>query len=444
MNRIFDDYLKWIALGLIVYMPLHVFLVQWLSTYTGGLDTWKAAKDIMIVILVPVLIFLSYRRGLFQDKTFRRLMIVGGLYTLLHGLFVLFDQLDDTYSAIVGSVYNTRLLGYLLLGYLVGSARDGARYLKLLLTATVIIASLVALFGIMQYFLPSDLLTHVGYSLERGVKPLFFIDDKPDLPRVMSTLKDPNSLGAYLILPILLTGFATFKEKVNKDTFIRPFRREVLAVMLVMQFIALALTFSRGALLGLGLSIVTLLCIVTGKKLIIHLKKYMLLIFVLLLLLVSSTFLFWDSYTFQNIVFHADESTVLANPNELRVSLTQDAVEDVLESPLGQGPGSAGLVAITNPQGGVLTENYYLQVAYEVGWLGLLLFIAILSTIIYQLSSMARSNTATAVLLASLAGYLFYSLLIHLWSNEAVALQFWLLAGAALPIVNSKERAKSA
>lgn len=412
-------------------MPLHVFIAQSASLLTGGIEVWKAAKDLLIVALVPVLLFLSYKRGLFQNKTFRWLMILGGLYTLLHGLFVVLDGSDDTYSAIVGSVYNTRLLGYLLLGYVVGSAKQGQKYLRYLMTATAIIASLVALFGVLQYFLPSDLLSHVGYSLERGVKPLFFIDDKPDLPRVMSTLKDPNSLGAYLILPMLLTGYAFFNKFVNQSIFARPFRREVLGVMVALQFCALALTFSRGALIGLIFSTLTLLCIVKGKQIFLLSKKYWFVLVGTALILVSLFAVFQDSYLVQNVIFHADESTVLEDPNELRITFFQETLEKVVDEPLGSGPGAAGLVAISNPKGGVLTENYYLQIAYEVGWLGLMFFATILGLLATNLYKM-RKNPIAVVLLSSLVGYLFYSLLIHLWSNEALALQWWLLAGVVL------------
>jgi hypothetical protein len=141
---------------------------------------------------------------------------------------------------------------------------------------------------------------------------------------------------------------------------------------------------------------------------------------------------FQDSYLVQNVIFHADESTVLADPNELRVSLTRDAVEKIIKTPEGSGPGSAGLVSINNPKGGVLTENYYLQVAYEVGWLGIVLFLSILLIIIHQLLTLSHNNPVAAVLLSALVGYLIYSLLIHLWSNEALALQWWLLTGIVL------------
>jgi hypothetical protein len=432
-----------IACAFIVYMPLHVFIAQSASLVTGGIDYWKAAKDILIVVLVPLMLFLSYRKGLFKDKAFRYLMILGGAYALIHGLFVLFDSNDDTYSAIVGSVYNTRLLGYLLLGYLVGSAKNGKLYLKYLLTLAVLIAAAVSVFGVFQYFLPPDLLTNVGYSLERGVKPLFFIDDRPELPRVMSTLKDPNSLGAYLILPILLTGFALARKEVNEKLFVRPFRREVLVVMLGFMLGALFFSFSRGALLGLGLSVVTLLSIVMGERAVSYLKKYWVFLIAFIFLVTFFLFQVRNTAIVQDYVFHAAVSTDQEDPNEKRVTLVQDAIDDIVETPEGAGPGSAGLVSITNPQGGVLTENYYLQIAYEVGWLGVVLFIAILSIIIFKLAKIARKDTVAAVLLSSLVAYLFYSLLIHLWSNETVALQWWLLTGVVLGTFISVKTQKS-
>lgn len=421
-----------IALTLMLYMPLHVFIAQSASLLTGGLDVWKAAKDVVLVLLVPLLLYVAYRRRLFEDKSFRLIMLLGAGYTFIHMLYVLFDGDDHTYSAIVASVYNTRLFGFLLLGYVVGSAKNGKKYVQYLLTVAVVIASLVATFGVAQYFLPPDLLESAGYSVERGVKPLFFIDDRTDLPRVMSTLRDPNSLGAYLILPLLASAYAFLSPKVNKELFIRPFRRGTLALMVAVQFAALMLTFSRGALLGLSLSIVALLYIVTGQRAWIFLKKYWYLFLIFLSIITVSIIAFRESTIVQDYVFHAAVSTNEQDPNAKRINLQQQALEDISRDIDGKGPGSAGLVAITNPQGGLLTENYYLQIAYEVGWLGVVLFVAILGLIAYQLAQFARHDQAAAVLLAAFTAYAFYSLLIHLWSNEAVALQWWLLAGAML------------
>lgn len=429
-----------ISILLILYMPLHVFIAQSASVLTGGLEVWKAAKDVFVVLLVPFLLYIAYRRRLFHGE-YKPLFFIGVGYLLLHLLFILFDGDDDTYSAIVASVYNGRLLIYLLIGMIVGSSIAGKRYARHAMTAVVLIACAVALFGVAQYFLPKDLLTNVGYSVERGVKPMFFIDDKPDLPRVMSTLRDPNSLGAYLILPTIAVFYALWKPAVNNKLFARPFRRGTLIAMAGLLLVAQWFTFSRGAALGLIVAVVTLLYIATGQRLLsfIKMSKNMLIVAVAMIVVFGGLFVaFKDSYFVQNVIFHADDSTVLADPNELRVTLTQDAVEAIADNPLGYGPGSAGLVAISNPKGGILTENYYLQIFHEVGLFGITFFVAILFLVVRKLYALRKIEPLAVVLCASFAAYAFYSLLIHLWSNEAIALQWWLLAGIALAITQKK------
>ena len=429
-----------ISCFLIIYMPLHVFIVQSVSLLTGGLEVWKAAKDVLVFLLLPFLIYEAVRRELFKDKIFRWLVILGASYGLLHGIFLLFHRGTDLTSTIIACSYNTRILIYLFLGYLLGTSHNAKKYSKFLLTTVVIIASLVALFGVMQYFLPKDMLTHVGYTLERGVKPMFFIDDKPDLPRVMSTLKDPNSLGAYLILPILITAYALLKKRVNDNLFTRPFRRGTLCVMLGLQILALFLTFSRGALLALIISTVTILSIVTGERVWIFIKKHWIYFVVLIFIIPYSLFIFRNTYVFQNLVFHADQSTVLEDPNELRVSLTKQAINEIEKQPLGHGPGTAGLVAIRNPQKGMLTENYYLQIAHEVGIIGLIIFVAILCIVTVRLFNLARGgDEISQTVFSAMIAYSFYALLIHLWSNEAVAYQFWLLSGLGLISIGRKK-----
>ena len=190
------------AMALIIYMPLHIFLAQSISSLTGGLEVWKAAKDVILVLAVFPLLFLSYKQGSFKNLFFKRFILLGACYAALYVLFLLFDKNSDTKAAITGAVYNCRILGYFLLGYVVATSQNSNVYVKSLLKTLLIMCLIVASFGVLQYFLPKDFLTHFGYSLQRGVKPMFFIDDKPDFPRVMSTLRDPNSLGAFLALPI--------------------------------------------------------------------------------------------------------------------------------------------------------------------------------------------------------------------------------------------------
>src|SRR5690606_20156455 len=106
--------------------------------------------------------------------------------------------------------------------------------------------------------------------------------------------------------------------------------------------------------------------------------------------------------------------------------------EAVVEQPLGYGPGTAGLASIRNDeQGTILNENYYLQIAHETGVVGLVLFLAIVVWVLVLLIKTYNrdDNLIALALVSALAGLMFTNLLVHIWSNEAVAYIFWGLAG---------------
>ena len=131
------------------------------------------------------------------------------------------------------------------------------------------------------------------------------------------------------------------------------------------------------------------------------------------------------------MVFHADESTVLEDPNQLRARFWQESIEDIVQNPFGSGPGTAGLASIKNDvQGIILNENYYLQIGTEVGVVGLAIFLAILATTAYRLWGV--QGIAAAGLFASFIGLAFTNALVHIWSNEAVAYTWWGLAGLGI------------
>lgn len=259
-----EKYVYYFAFALTVYMPIHLFLAQSLSSITGGLEVWKAAKDVILVAAVFPLLFLAYKQGAFKSKFFKRFITLGAVYVALYMLFLLFDKDADAKSAITGAVYDTRILGYLLLGYVVASSKNGKAYAKSLLKTALVMCFVVASFGVLQYFLPKDFLTHFGYSLQRGVKPMFFIDDKPDFPRVMSTLRDPNSLAAYLALPISYAVYFLFIKK-GKQAW-KVLSDAWLKALFAVSLVSLVFTFSRSGLITVLVSLVTLLCIATSNK----------------------------------------------------------------------------------------------------------------------------------------------------------------------------------
>jgi O-antigen ligase len=254
----------------------------------------------------------------------------------------------------------------------------------------------------------------------------------------MATLRDPNSFGSYLILIGSLVAALWLKVR-NRDLKIM-FGGAGLLVGLSLLF-----TFSRSAWIG---------AIVAGGvfgvlyelrnhsiyETIRAQRTWIVVALVSVLLLVGGMVAAKDSYFVQNVIFHADEATVLEDPNELRLRFWSESLQSAREQPLGHGPGTAGLASIRNDaQGTVLNENYYLQILHEVGVIGLLLFLAIIAVTGWLLygTFVRTDNLVALALLAALAGLAVTNFLVHIWSNEAVAYTFWALAG--LYVINVRE-----
>lgn len=417
-----------LALFYVVYMPLHIFLSQWLSTFTGGLEVWKAAKDVLLVLAVFPLLYVAYVQGAFLQRFFRWFIGLGVAYVLLYMLFLLFDKRSDTTAAITGAVYNTRLLGYFLLGWVVAHAKHGAAFTKNLWRVAFIMCGVVAALGIMQYILPKDFLTHFGYSIERGVKPMFFINEDITQPRIMSTLRDPNSLGAFLLLGILISFVTLLRNKMKK----------IHVVVGGLAGLALLLSLSRAAMLGAVIASVALLF---GTKIVSKVRKKQIVSvgLVTFLVLAGLMVVFKDSSFVRSKVLRINDtnSAVELDSDDYHVHFVKEGLQAVVEQPLGHGPGTAGIVSISNSEGTFLTENYYIQIAYEIGVLGLIIF-----TLLYLgiLRRLYKGNSSAQLLCCLGIAYGVMSFVMHLWSNEAVALQWWLLAGIATKNYSSKNQ----
>jgi hypothetical protein len=404
-------------------MPFHIFLSQSLSLVTGGLNAWKIAKDIILFLLVGVALFLAWRQRV-RDAVFWRVVLVGVVYGLIHLLVWALNPRIYQETAFEGIVYNNRLLYFAILG--MGAVYTNREWIteRRLIKLTLIISTIVCVFGVAQYFLPKDMLTHVGYSIERGVKPAFFIDDKPDFPRIMSTLRDPNSLGAFLLVPLcMLYGlFMKFKAEAAK-------RNKIIGLTLL-HLVALLLTFSRGAWGGAFVAMVACVFFVGREKFRLT-KRVLVIVAGIAVLLGGSLYMLRDQRTVQNIIQHSDETTVAAkDSNALHLDFVAQALKDIADKPQGHGPGTAGIVSIRNPNGGQLTENYYVQLLYEVGVVGFAVFAYAVVYVMRKLKG--TTSLLGASLFAAAIAYACMGMLMHIWSNETVAAQWWLLAGAAI------------
>lgn len=431
--------------GLLAYMPFHILISTTLGIHVGGLEILKVLKDIILMIgfLITAIVFLNKLsiKTLFKDK----LVLLIAVYAVLTVILPFFRQ-PELQAEIIGTVYNLRFLLFFVYGLILARLYNPAVLQQTALKIVVYSAVIVAGFGVIQYlFLPDKFFEALGYSKANGVLPAFYIDDKPDLERIMSTVRDPNSLGSYLLISTGLLMGLVVRAK-NKH------RKVAISGMLSLVLLATFLTFSRSAWLG---TIVTALTFAAGYiavryRIGVWIKQHVGLVGVIAaIVLIAGGALYSarNSYFVQNVIFHADESTALADPNELRLMFWRNAVNDIRQNPIGYGPGSSGFSSIKNEKQQVIfTENYYLQIGREVGVLGLLLFLSIILLTGWRLikTYIGTKNIIVLSLIAGFAGLAISNLFAHIWFNEAVAYTWWGLASLYLlpGIVKNKPRKK--
>lgn len=416
----------YIFYGLLAYMPLHVFLSIIVGVNSGQLELAKILKDSILMFGFCLLFVRSVAKPWFKSFMSNKLTLLITAYAVLTVGLALLKSTDQD-AEILGVVYNLRFLLFFLYGRLLCYAFPVDVLRRTSLKIVLGVGALVVGFGIIQYlFLPNDALIRLGFTRANGVLPAFFIDDKPNLERVMSTLRDPNSLGSYLIIIISLIGALYIRTKDN-------LKKKLLIVYGLASLLCLYFSFSRSAWIGLLVSGVTFIALLVPTKSLVTKRSIKPIIIVIGVLLVMITGLFFavrHTYFVQNVIFHADQSTMQEDPNELRIRFIQESLEGVKNNPIGSGPGTAGLASIRNQVQGVkLNENYYLQIATEVGIVGLILFVTILGSVACLLYTKNRGDLIVIGLLASFTGLVLTNMLVHIWSNEAAAYTWWGLAG---------------
>jgi hypothetical protein len=414
------------SLILLTYMPFHIFLAQSLSLITGGLEFWKIGKDVLLLGLVVFTICLVFLQGR-ATRFFKVLVGLGLVYGLLH--VILWVTHHDLYqrTAAVGTIYNVRLFGFAILG--AGALLLAKFAFSSVVRLVLIVSTVVAALGLLQYVLPNDLLTHFGYSLDRGVRPAFYIDDNPLFPRIMSTLREPNALGAFLVLPTTLLSLLLFRIKdIN--------RRYIVGGAFGLHLIAIFLTQSRSAWLALLVSLVLAFFWQHREWFTTFIKRFWYIWAALVVILVSGVLLLRNTHFIQGYIVHTSAArTSELDSNDYHALLIKQGLEGVRKQPLGHGPGTAGIVSIQNPDGGQLTENYYIQIAYEVGIPGAALFIG--ANIWLYAVLWRRKDYIGVALCASFWAYFVTNMMLHTWSNEAVAAQWWILGGMAAVTVTA-------
>lgn len=401
-------------------VPLHAFFTTWAGSNFGHLDAFRLWSEWLLIIGSPALIAQiiinrKIRRLLVSNIFFKLGYLFATLY-LVSGIISLAHSNNTLNATLYSWIINLRFL-YIFIFFCTAAVVNpilGRLWSKLLL----IPASVVIIFGLMQKFLLDvNFLKHFGYGPDT-IPAYSTVDNNPAFRRIQSTLRGPNPLGAYLLVII------TYLSAIVK---IKQYRTMglILASLVVMYF-----SYSRSAWLGLAISV----SILVFWRLSIHLKRG---IVISVLIITASTSLILltikTSTHLQETVSHiSSQSQSKQTSNGIRVSAAKTAIQNIIDTPFGSGPGSAGPASFRNTgHPAIIPENYFLQIGQEAGIIAIAVFMLI-NVAVAKLLWATKGELLSKILLASLVAITFINLLSHAWADDTLVYVWWGLAGIAL------------
>lgn len=416
MNKI-----KYLAINsyylLLAYLPFHALITTFIISNIGGDLVVKGLKDglVFIVFLVLSAVIFLIKKSLKINK----LMVFSSFltfYILSITLIAVFNQ-RSSLQTFAGIVILLRPIWMFFVGVMVFAlSRNITNKNDKLLKLIIIPSIIVVFFGALQVLvLPKDFLTHFGYGPET-IKPYQTIDNNESFIRILSTLRGPNPLGAYLamVAPIALYYAEKIKHKKN-------FKIIIYSILFL---ITLYGSHSRSAWVGLIVG-VGLYFLLRSKN-----KMRILPMASFLAVAIISGYMLRNTNYVQNIIFHRyPNETSNYNSDDNRLSTIKYAIKSVNEKPFGHGVGSSG-PASNHGDTPVIIENQFLDIGYQIGWVGLISYIGIISYVGYMLIKV-KNNFALAHFIG-LVSISVIALFWPVWTDDTIVLIWWGIAGSLL------------
>ncbi len=422
--------LGYCLLAIMVLVPFHALFTTWIGSNYGNLLMWRAWKEVLLVALVFPSVYLFCGDKKLRETIMARLV---NKVILIYAVWLVVVSLissRDVDALLQGLAIDMRpVLFFVLLQIAVFYKPIAQRTLYKVLVVPFI--SVVA-FGVLQMFiLPKDFLTWFGYSKDKTIPPYFTIDEQANAVRYASTLSGPNTLGAYLTVPI--TVLIASVQKYRKQ---RPY--QVAAYLsLFSAFIVFYGSHSRSAWLALAVSFAAYVFSRVSKKY----KAALIASTIASLALFGALVFRYQNRSFvQDVILHNNPNTGgRVDSNTGHITALKNGAKDIQERPLaGCGVGCAGPASVRSSNGTKIAENYYIQIGQEAGVIGLGLFLAIIALVGKELYKNQTKKLAFA-LFVSLLGLSVANMLLHTWADDTLAYVWW--GAAAITLYGLKKPA---
>lgn len=405
-----------------VVMPFHAFLSTWGGTHIGPLWAWKSWKEFVVfaeALLVGgwLLMHPRLRRHVFRDRLWRSVIV---LVVCVLVWAVLFTQPQTTRATWVGIGFDLRYWVVFFLAYCLAryGQRDAHQWVVRATRFVAYSGVVLALLGSVQVaLLPREALAQFGYERGVTIAPYMTIDEKsPDIIRAFATTRGPNDYGAYLVIALAAAASLSYSWQIR---------------LLMMAGIStgIVLSQSRSAMLAALVAWGVYAFMHIGTRV----RKYIIpLLASVLVIGLAGIFAVLNSPTARLLLFHSSpHDTHLTEGNiDGHSEAVTSTLQRIVNQPLGCGPGCSGPASYYGPSPRI-SENYYLQLAEQYGIAGLLVWLCAALLVVRRLRRQPVT-VASTWLVAAFAGLSAIGLLLHVWVDDAVAITWWLLAGATI------------
>jgi len=362
------------------------------STFITRINAFLSAyKPIANPLNRPIIAFMSICILSILFSQYPRLGIMGFLGKILQGVFIYFNFIECMMTK---------------------------KRMKIFVTILIVSSAVVGINGLYQYQNSS------GFIHQR------FLSDG----RITSSFRASNDFGTYLVFiaPVLLSLFAFARKKNQNDAqgdfLLSNNGRWLLSIIFVISLIALGLTYSRGALLAFFCSLIILgLCEKKFLRIFLLSGTLFIVIFVLMMVYERSYF---------------DILTVFEPTG--REFYWQEALQIIKQYPLlGTGLNTYSQIAKDYKiVWGGYAHNCYLQMAAEIGLIGLASFLwmqfELFKSSIIGLKSL-KDDFLRLVLygsLAGLSGFLIHSAFDTAFYSVQLGSLMWIAMGMLFAVTN--------
>ncbi len=403
--------------GIVLHAPISVGLSTLLPGYELLIRSWK--EILMGLALVPMLVLLWDKKRL--SILGEPLMIAVGVYALLHLLSAAFMP-QSLISTVAGVLIDLRYMLFFVLVYVAIRLYPGFR--KTFLQIGVIGALVVVIFALLQVFvLPIDVLKYIGYGPD-SIAPYLTVDQNDNYIRINSTLRGPNSLGAYAV--VVLALLFAFWMRGDHSKLKRPL--PLALILLAGGMTALWTSYSRSALIAGVFAIAVVLAVTLWHR---FNRKTWIITAAIVAAIGIGLFVARDSTFVANVILHDNPTTGAPNTsNDGHLLSLQDGIRLMIQQPFGAGVGSTGSASLLGDKP-LIIENQFLYIAHEVGWAGLIVFVMILIGVFARLWQ-RRSDWLALGVFASGIGLVLINMLLPIWVDDTVSIVWWGLAGLAI------------